>query len=631
MLKFLRKYNKIILVIGGAILMVAFLVPQALQQVGGNPTKRKIAMTDHGPVRASDLEDAARELQVIESTLGQVPLVTGNPADNGSDRALHWLLLRREADERGFTGGPGTWSAAIDTHATLMGMQMFQLQFQNVSSMDQIRSQSEWASEFRGSFLNNRAQMAERIGSIDYVDQALARFLGVQRMVMAYRGAVRISDKAMRVIAEDEMDFAQIDYAVVRASDLTGDVEEPSEEELQAHFEKYRDEDPAFSDRRIGYRQPPRVQLEWLTIDRERVRQAVTVDPIEARKRWQTSRDRFPGEFSEEREAIERELTNEAVNDAMRLADQVVRGRALQDMRGLADDGRYKDVPDDWRSVMSPIDEIAADVSTSLEERLGETVQVDTARRDTWVALSNLASLPRLGTGFVRVGAQNARGFQELVSSALELRGPEEATGPQVGVIDGPVFDRAGNQHYFRLTDARPAGPAESIETVRTEVIENVKRLRAFDQLLARADEIEAQLESEGLRATAAALGVDRTITQGEVSRERATAGLTASDESVRNEIADAAAELDPRRAIAEQDASHRFLTAASDRAMALVLVEIVGLNPLTQSGFEQALRGGRLQVEPPVGEDPFSFAKLLERSGYEELAPRRDEDESEA
>lgn len=625
MLKFLRKYNKIILVVGGVILMIAFLVPQALQQAGGSPQKRTVASTSRGPISVSNLEDAARELQVVESILGGYPLVTGDPEDGGANRALHWLLLTREAEAQGFVGGPSSWSAAIDMHSVMMGQQMLIQQLQQGASQDQIRSIPEWAGELREMFLANRAGIAERVGSIDAVDDALAKFLGVQRMILAYRGAVRISDKAMRVLAEDRLNFADIDYAVLRAADVAGEVPDPTEEQLRAHFEAYRDVDPVDDEQRIGYRQRPRVQLEWLTIDRERVRQAVRVDPIEARKRWQTSRERFPGEFAEERGAIERELTNEAVNDAMRLADQVVRGRALQDTRSLREDGRYKVVPEDWRSTMSGIDAIAEDVEKALGERLGEGVDVEVSRRQQWIAVNDLFSLPRIGPGFVRTGAQSTVPFQQLIASSLELAGPELATGPQVGLIDGPVLDRAGNQHYFRMTEAQPAGPAQSLDEVRDEVITNVKRLAAFELLESRAAQIEAQLVEQGLRATAEDLGIDLSIARGRVSRERATAGQVASDEAVREQIARAAQELDPRRPVAEQAPELRYHAVPSERALAMVIAEIVGLDPLTQSEFDQAVRADSLRVPPPEGVDPFSYGALLERTGYVSKVRERD------
>ena len=50
MFKLLRKYDKWILAVGGSLLMVVFLLPQALQQFGANPRKSAIANTDDGTI-----------------------------------------------------------------------------------------------------------------------------------------------------------------------------------------------------------------------------------------------------------------------------------------------------------------------------------------------------------------------------------------------------------------------------------------------------------------------------------------------------------------------------------------------------------------------------------------------------
>ncbi|XOV74985.1 MAG: hypothetical protein ACFHWZ_16165 [Phycisphaerales bacterium] len=50
MLKFLRKYNTLILVVGGSLLMVVFLVPQAIEQIGAT---RRISRTRRSKAKPS--------------------------------------------------------------------------------------------------------------------------------------------------------------------------------------------------------------------------------------------------------------------------------------------------------------------------------------------------------------------------------------------------------------------------------------------------------------------------------------------------------------------------------------------------------------------------------------------------
>ena len=48
MLKFLRKYQGIILVFGGVLLMIAFLIPQALQKMGKGAGAQVVGTIDGG-------------------------------------------------------------------------------------------------------------------------------------------------------------------------------------------------------------------------------------------------------------------------------------------------------------------------------------------------------------------------------------------------------------------------------------------------------------------------------------------------------------------------------------------------------------------------------------------------------
>ena len=66
MLKLLRKYDKWILAIGGSLLMVVFLLPQALTEFGANPRKATAAVIDgRGKITEGDLMEARQELSKL--------------------------------------------------------------------------------------------------------------------------------------------------------------------------------------------------------------------------------------------------------------------------------------------------------------------------------------------------------------------------------------------------------------------------------------------------------------------------------------------------------------------------------------------------------------------------------------
>ena len=99
MLKFLRKYNKFILVIGGSLLMVAFLAPQAIQQIG-KIQNRTVATMDGRNVKERELFEAASELRAVNAlggTGGTATALLNLSQGSGSDADLHWYLLPKEA------------------------------------------------------------------------------------------------------------------------------------------------------------------------------------------------------------------------------------------------------------------------------------------------------------------------------------------------------------------------------------------------------------------------------------------------------------------------------------------------------------------------------------------------------
>ena len=121
MFKFLRKYDKWILAVGGTLLMITFLVPQAIQglsqysaqtgatwaTVGAPPTK----------ISVGDAELLRRQTRLVDS-LGAGNML--NQLGVGSDPA-HWFLLRREAEAAGLIGGPSSGYAFAEQMAANSG------------------------------------------------------------------------------------------------------------------------------------------------------------------------------------------------------------------------------------------------------------------------------------------------------------------------------------------------------------------------------------------------------------------------------------------------------------------------------------------------------------------------------
>ena len=108
MFKFLRKYDKWILAVGGTLLLITFLVPQAIQGLSQYSAQTGATWATVGAppakVTMGEAEVFRRQARLIDR-LGPQNLL--NRLGAGSDPA-HWYLLLREAREAGLVGGPGS-------------------------------------------------------------------------------------------------------------------------------------------------------------------------------------------------------------------------------------------------------------------------------------------------------------------------------------------------------------------------------------------------------------------------------------------------------------------------------------------------------------------------------------------
>ena len=108
MLKFFRKYNTIILVVFGSLLMVAFLVPEAIQRIGQNPKGLVVARLGDKVIRTLDYQFARQELRALGNLAPQL-VGPGGALGLGDERNddAHWILLTKAAEDAGMIGESG--------------------------------------------------------------------------------------------------------------------------------------------------------------------------------------------------------------------------------------------------------------------------------------------------------------------------------------------------------------------------------------------------------------------------------------------------------------------------------------------------------------------------------------------
>lgn len=669
MLKFIRKYQLIILAIGGSLLMVVFLLEPVITSFQRSANNRTVArFADGTTIGAMDRARASDELQLARAiapmvfaprTQGGLGL-TANDSD-GIDPAYHWLMLSRLVEDAGLDGGASDGQALVDISAELTARQFVQQNmmavFQGAISQEELLDQAQQVTEIVRSNARREVQaLASRTRGATPEDiwRSLAKFQGAYRLNQLYLTAPAYSPEGARAGVAEISDAVAMDAALIPGSMLAHTIPDPTEAELRAFFESRAGLEPSEDEYGIGYAQPARVQIAWLQLDRSRFLAAVPTDRVELRKIWERDSQRpeaerqFPGDFASERSRIEEQYRSERADRLMVEADQIIRGKVLGATRQLEKDGDVIVLPEDWATTRPAFSEIAEAIVTEFAQR-DITIATPTIEQldSRWLSATDLSQLPTVGRSFFRAGARAT-----LVSQLPELiddRGRIDAIGFQVGVpqVDPAAQDDAGNRYYLLVTDDLPAGPARSIDDAgRARVIEDYKSVRGYENLLMIQDILTDAAEStEGVSA-AVDVAAGGTLPEGvqrpgvypniRVSQMRIDQGPIARSVDQRlNQPAfrEAAValldDIDPLAGPEWFEDDPIALTVALPKQRSIAIARVIAPRPLTQedflSRFRQSLTtlngmGLRDAIESTDATDPFSYDGLLERFGLDIL-----------
>jgi hypothetical protein len=652
MLKFLRKYKSWILVVGGSLLMIAFLLPGNISRLPLARGAGTFMTIDGHKISQVDAMKASHERTVIHEVAPGMLEALGISSETD-----HWILLCREAERLGLVGGPDDGRDYLpDLAAELATASKGRpLNRNDPADADRLTRARELLDRNILS-TEGHLRMPER-----EVHQALAKFRGIVRMVGMYSSTGElVSTPRVDQEAKRRLDQAIIDYVFLPASNYTFNLPEPSADEIQAHFEKYKDVDPGQGEYGLGYRFGPRFQLEWITLNRSVVDSMIKVSPVDVRKAFMQE---YPGGTEEQFQAakadIEARLHTAAVDKVMDDESATVKAEIAKAMRKVESSGQYRDLPPDWMAQRPSYETISGAVVARLIEAHGLTIPspVVSRRQDEWLTQSALMQLPGIGTANVR-HANRSGTFTQYVSSLKELAGPNDI-GLQVGVPGEPVTDRQGNVYFFTITAFKPAGPAENVSEVRARVIDGLQRITAFEQLKADAEGYRQQAVAGGLLPlTHPPAGAPSNTPLGTI---RSDVGVGRTDqlypmdqvlntEATRAAIVDAASKLDPKVDPATIDVSQRTIALPIPEKLGLAVIILKGYNPTTLEAVRlrdfsvaRVIGGTELReaalADAAAGtrrEDPFSLEALARRHNatlsteHKTAQERREKDEAE-
>jgi hypothetical protein len=663
MVKVFRKYQKYILIGGGSLLMLTFLINTPVQELFSDPARRVLATSDGRNIRAAEMDPYYREYGALEA----FPPTAGRDPADGRDKVVisgtivespdHWYLLVKEAEAAGLVGEENDGIAFRDESKPRIAMMLASQQYgdprfaefmlrQNPEAFKQFLDQ---AGELMPT-IENRA--AGRIGSLTAFHKALARARGVERLIGTVAGAHRYSDRRSLIETREAASLARIDYVLVPGDRAADPAAQPTEDEIRAQFEQFKTAKPGNTETAngFGYLLPPRVKLEWIKVSREDVSKAIDLDPVAVQKRYQQKRDKYKGEFAAERPSVENEIRAERTEEVLTEIDRIIRQKVLAAVSRLPASGVFRELPPNWSEVrpssQAIVDAVVSGVKTGSNVILPPP-QIGSSGA-AWLNASEVSKLPEIGFATVRIGNRQEQ-IADAVLGVRELN-PKTDLPLQVGVtfIQSPVRDQLENRYYLTILDARPESAADSVEDVRAQVVADLSRVKGFAALSAGVDDLRKAAIDGGLEAVqkrfppaaaepggkpaATELAIRRSVMLNRDEVQGQDAAIR--EEIFRRTVMDATAKLDPMMDPAKHPADVRTLAIALPRDLTVAIVRIDRPMPMTIEsvrGMSENITNRARQRElsdllVDESKSPFAFAAMAERHKWVSRVKQEDE-----
>jgi hypothetical protein len=632
MLKFLRKYNKILLVFFGVFIMISFLVPQAIQQLGQGGPGTTVMTVDGQRVSFAEVQRAAKQVDALGRLTGGL-LPAGVQIDPRGD---HWMLARMEADRSALVGGPSAGRQLLSELPRSMVASRLEQQIgpqwqQFINQSPELQKQVEEQIQALGPALEQERQRLE--GAIDQrvgdIDQALAEVRGIQVMRALYRTTPRMSEPRIVRRARELLDQTELEVLFLDGRGPLAEKQSASTEAaLREHFEKYRSAKPGENEFGFSYVQPPRFKLEYLKLDRPAIEATVRVDPVEVQKRLLAGGSApKPEELSQRRREIEEALRAEQTDRLMNEATTAIKSALLTSVVRLPDAGGFKVLPEGW--TRPDLSAIAAAIPAAVKERTGADIPAPAvvSKVDRWIATDQFQELGEFAFTGIRRGANQIRATDvlQMTRELLPAGSGPRAVAVQAGVpLAEPLTDMVGSRFFLLVVEALPESPAREMSEVLEAVVRDRKRVEAFELLKAKLPEYESLAAEQGMEALAAKvredLGIGAEVRRVRVSGsggvQNAPVGLNVP--AFVERVQQRSAKIDPTKPLDTLTGADRTVAMPLNASMSVVIGRITGYIPMTQEQFRQRAAGLMAAfASDSLGEnadDPFTAERLTRR-----------------
>ncbi len=536
MLKWFRLYNKIILVVGGCLLMVAFLIQPVLSMFMPSPKGQILGTLGDREITLGDQQIAGRDLGVIRQASPILGMFT-------PEEPLQWILMQHEASQLGIEASDYELTELIH-NLGLTNTILSQVAKSFLMTGPQVRQTlkrwlvvQHYKELIQGASHEPVVQKLRALGDLQLqLSQILPQaqgfmrqyYMGMfyQRLAQAMAGQPRLSRPLLEHFVSDQQMSVKVALVPISSDRYLDQVSEPTEEQLVDLFQKYKQDLPGSTKPYgFGYRMADRVQIEYLSLPADRIDSLVSASEADAINYYDAHQDEFTeqlppqapapeGEaaakpatvvkaYADVRDQILDRLKKEAVR---KHGDQIIKtaqNLLLADARRLATRKGYRVLPKNFKPTSLET------VAVAIQKQFGvlPSVVVDDQH---WLTLEQLRAVPGLGTAGV-LGKSRVQ-FADYAISVREIERktphPQAALRLQTGLVSLPLGSFDGSRYLFRIRKAQGTRVPKSISEVRDQVVADARRLSAFDLALQDRDAWVKRLGTDSLQVIAKELGV---------------------------------------------------------------------------------------------------------------------------
>ncbi len=638
---FFRKYNKIILAVGGSLLMVIFLIPQAGSMFQGDPSKQAYGWLGDQKMTWGQVHHADFEMQLLGKLsprfVDELQAIIPNRKD---ENALVWHLMIHEAQQQGLYASEAESAELLNA----MGIDLTQ---QATALRDAKASKAHLYQALRHFQMVSRLHQVSNAPRLDN-----QRYLPIQ-WYKRLRYPAPISEQQLRLFARDMESFLTVNYVVLDANDHLTDDDEPTAGQLDELFGKFADPKPGVDNpHRLDYRLPPRVKLEYIAVTLDSAIAAVKAKTDDdelyqrAHKYYTNNPKQFipkeafdptaedvaeqqidltrimPQPFDRVQREIEQQLIRQdAIKKQQEAINAIAHALDNDSNRWPRNDDGAKQVPDiaQWVTLESIQQEAQATHGL---------LPVVKRFEDDWLTLEDVYNLEGFGKSELADTSTNVPDpVWRYIARSRELY-PMSVDRLQVGVAsNATVTPATGDKYVFRLIAAEKGHVPTDINEVKDDIAEDAKRLNAYNRLLQQsADKMIAQAKAEGLDKLAESLGEGAAVEllgpfqKLRFNQEQTTKQFVDGAFDKAAHIINAG-QLDK---IAQAD---RYAAIGVDGEMKVYIVEYVGFSPTTadklaepQNRASFAFLFNELDARGALyaaGEYPFTADAITERLGF--------------